>query len=89
MFAALTDHESNRLTGTQATFTLEEVEAHCARIEAADDRYDFAITRPDDPTYLGEVVLLDVDRANRAAVLTASPRAVMSVRPFGEPTAPT
>ena len=36
MFAALTDHESNRLTGTQATFTLEEVEAHCARIEAAE-----------------------------------------------------
>ena len=68
MFAALTDQESNRLTGTQATFTIEQVEAHCARIEAADDRYDFAITRAGDAAYLGEVVLMDVDRANRSAV---------------------
>mgnify|MGYP005686520097 FL=1 len=50
MFAALDDTESNRLTGTQESFTFEQVEARCARVHAADDRHDFAITRPGDPT---------------------------------------
>ena len=67
MFAALGDAESNRLTGTQTDFTLDQVEAHCRQVAAADDRYDFAITRPDDPTYLGEAVLMDVDPVNRSA----------------------
>lgn len=67
MFEALGDVESNRLTGTQGEFTLEQVEAHCVRIAAATDRFDFAITLPDDPAYLGEAVLMDVDRVNRAA----------------------
>ena len=67
MFEALGDAESNRLTGAQATFTLAEVEAHCVRVAAADDRYDFAITRPGDPAYLGEAVLMDVDPRNRSA----------------------
>ena len=68
MFLSLSDEESVRLTGTQATFTLEEVETHCARVAAATDRHDFAITRPGDPTYLGEVVLMDIDEHNRSAV---------------------
>ncbi|MEM9201590.1 MAG: GNAT family protein [Actinomycetota bacterium] len=68
MFVSLSDEESNRLTGTQETFTLDQVEAHCARIAAAPDRHDFAITRPGDPTYLGEVVLMDIDSVNRSAV---------------------
>lgn len=68
MFLSLNDEESNRLTGTQSTFTLEQVEAYCARIAAADDRHDFAISRPGDPTYLGEVVLMDIDPINRSGV---------------------
>lgn len=68
MFLSLSDEESSRLTGTQTSFTLEQVEAHCARIAAAEDRHDFAITRPGDPTYLGEVVLMDIDPINRSAV---------------------
>ena len=67
MFLSLSDEESNRLTGTQQTFTLAEVEAHCERIAAADDRHDFAITRPGDPTYLGEVVLMDIDAQSASA----------------------
>ena len=66
MLLSLNDEESNRLTGTQSTFTLDEIEIHCARIAAADDRHDFAITRPGDPTYLGEVVLMDIDPLNRS-----------------------
>lgn len=67
MFAALADAESNRLTGTRRSYTLEQVEAHCRRVTAAADRFDFAITRPGDPTYLGEAVLMDVDDHNRSA----------------------
>ena len=40
MFLSLSDEESNRLTGTQTSFTLEQVEAHCARIAAAEDLSD-------------------------------------------------
>ena len=68
MFLSLNDEESNRLTGSHSTFTFEEIEEHCARIAAAEDRHDFAITRPGDPTYLGEVVLMDIDAVNRSAV---------------------
>ena len=67
MFAALDDAESNRLTGTQESFTFEQVEAHCARVHAADDRHDFAITRTGDPAYVGEAVLMDIDEHNRSA----------------------
>ena len=69
MFAALSDEESMRLTGTQATYTLEQVEAFCRKISSpeADDRADFAITLPDDPTYIGEAVLNNIDWENSNA----------------------
>ncbi len=67
MFASLSDEESMRLTGTLDTFTFEQVENYCRRIETADDRADYAITLQDDPTYLGEVVLNDIDWHNRSA----------------------
>lgn len=67
MFATLSDKESMRLTGTQETFTFEQVERHCQKIAAADDRVDLAITLPGDNRYIGEVVLNDIDRHNRSA----------------------
>lgn len=67
MFAALDDAEGMRLTGTQQTFTLAQVRQHCVRVAAADDRADYAITLPDDPAYIGEAVLNDIDWINRAA----------------------
>lgn len=67
MFASLDDAESMRLTGTQQTFTLEQVRQHCERVAAADDRVDYAITLPGDPAYIGEVVLNDIDWTNRSA----------------------
>lgn len=72
MFEALADEESNRLTGTQQSFTLDQVEAHCARVAAAEDRFDFAITTADDPMYLGEAVVMDIDPDNRSAVFRIS-----------------
>jgi RimJ/RimL family protein N-acetyltransferase len=67
MFASLSDAESMRLTGTQQIFTMEQVQQHCQRVVNADDRADFAITLKDDPAYLGEAVLNDIDWINRSA----------------------
>ena len=63
VWATLGDEESNRLTGTHATFTRAQVAAHLERVGAADDRADWAITSSDG-TYLGEVVLNDLDDDN-------------------------
>ncbi len=43
MFSLLANEEVDRLTGTTGRFTLEQVEAHYARVETADDRADYAI----------------------------------------------
>jgi RimJ/RimL family protein N-acetyltransferase len=67
MFSALSDEESMRLTGTQQTYTLEQVEKFCRSISESDDRADYAITVNDDPTYIGEVVLNQIDWKNRSA----------------------
>lgn len=67
VFASLSDEESMRLTGTQVTFTSEQVRAFCTRVAEADDRLDYAITLPDDPHYRGEVVLNEIDWTNRSA----------------------
>jgi len=67
MFAALSDKESMRLTGTQSSYKLEQVEAFCERIANADDRVDYAITLKDNPRYIGEVVLNNFDVDNRSA----------------------
>ena len=67
MFASLSDKESMRLTGTQESFTFDQVRQFCEKIEHAEDRADFAITLKDDPTYVGEAVLNDIDLRNRTA----------------------
>jgi RimJ/RimL family protein N-acetyltransferase len=67
MFASLSDAESMRLTGTQQTFTFEQVQQYCQRIAQADDRADYAITLKDAGTYVGEVVLNDINWFNRSA----------------------
>ena len=67
MFASLADAESMRLTGTQGSFSYDQVRQHCQRIEGADDRADYAITRKDDSTYIGETVLNNIDWENRSA----------------------
>lgn len=63
IYASLDEPEARRLTGTHATFTLADVEAHCARVAAAEDRWDYAIVR--DGAAIGEAVLLDADAPNR------------------------
>ena len=69
MSAALSDEEGMRLTGTQDSFTYEQVEAFCKKVSQADDRADYAITLKGDPDskYIGEVVLNEIDDDNRSA----------------------
>lgn len=67
MHASLDDAETMRLTGTRRRYTLEQVRAHCASLEARADRVDLAIVGPDDGRWLGEVVLMDIDPENRSA----------------------
>jgi len=69
LLAATQEPENMRLTGTHATFTLEQVRRHYESVANADDRFDYAITRSDDPQsrWLGEAVLRNVDRENRSA----------------------
>lgn len=67
MFTSLSDNESMRLTGTHQSFTFDQVQQHCQRIEKADDRADFAIMHKETDEYLGEAVLNDIDWENRLA----------------------
>src|SRR5690606_18287000 len=56
---------TRRLTGTHEQFTEEQIRQWLATRADAHDRADWAIERRDDGTYLGEVVLNDLDRYNR------------------------
>jgi len=69
VIAGMNDAESMRLTGSHGTFTPKQVAAHCARVAAASDRWDYAIEVPDafGPRMLGEAVLNEVDPDNRSA----------------------
>ncbi len=68
MYRSLQFEETNRLTGTQQSFTFEEIESHCARVIDADDRVDYAIERLDGHSgIIGEIVLSDIDEVNQSA----------------------
>lgn len=66
MWEDLHDPESQKLTGTTATFTPEQVRTHLASLPGRDDRADFAVTRKSDDAYLGEAVLNKLDAENEA-----------------------
>lgn len=61
------DEEGKRLTGSKGTFTFEGTEKHCARLFDAKDRVDYAITLKDDPAFIGEVVLNNIQVEERSA----------------------
>lgn len=68
IFASLSDEESMRLTGTQQSFTLEQVQAFYAKVPDADDRIDYAIVLKDGSDLMvGEVVFNDIDFDNKSA----------------------
>lgn len=63
---SLQDRETAKLTGTHETFTEERVRQHLDSLPGRNDRADWAIIRTDDSSYLGEVVLNDLDRDNES-----------------------
>jgi RimJ/RimL family protein N-acetyltransferase len=65
VMAALQDTEAMKLTGTRGAFSREQVLMHLERVVAADDRADFAIL-DESGTYIGEVVLNELDEDNLA-----------------------
>ncbi|MBO0901048.1 GNAT family N-acetyltransferase [Cellulomonas sp. zg-ZUI222] len=83
MWDMLDDAEGKRLTGTTRGFTREEVDAWCASREAAEGRYDFAVTAFGDDEYRGEIVLTDVDPDVRCASLRLSMRPLYRGRGYG------
>jgi hypothetical protein len=65
-YASMQDPESNRLTGTQKEFTLDEIAAWIRKIGVTNvDRVDFMIVLKESSKLLGEVVLNEIDSINR------------------------
>jgi RimJ/RimL family protein N-acetyltransferase len=68
LLAGTSNLTTRRLTGTQAEFTLEQIQHYIRNRANQDDRATFIITLPDDDTPRGEIVLMDIDD-NRSASL--------------------
>ncbi len=66
--AFLDDAEMNRLTGAQESFSRERIEAWLRKIATpSEDRVDWIIVLRETGELLGEVVLNEIDPANRSA----------------------
>jgi RimJ/RimL family protein N-acetyltransferase len=65
-WAGLQDEESMRLTGTQSTFTEDQIRAWLAGLADRHDRADWAVIRLEDGEHIGEVVLNDLDAQNES-----------------------
>ena len=65
-WAALQDEESMRLTGTQSTFTEDQVRGWLEGLADRHDRADWAVIRLEDGAHIGEVVLNDLDDLNES-----------------------
>jgi RimJ/RimL family protein N-acetyltransferase len=57
------------LTGTHATFTLEQIQRYIASALKADDRAGFIILDAQTRERVGEIVLMQIDPDNRSATL--------------------
>jgi RimJ/RimL family protein N-acetyltransferase len=67
-YAFLQDSEMILLTGSQADFTRESIEAWIRKISVVDEeRVDFIIILKETSELLGEVVLNEIDTINRSA----------------------
>jgi RimJ/RimL family protein N-acetyltransferase len=72
------EDESNRLTGTQGSFSRNQIDTWCETRSLTDDRLDLAVTNSVDGAWLGEIVVSDWDEQNRSCsfrvALTAGAR---------------
>ncbi|WP_230208234.1 GNAT family N-acetyltransferase [Microlunatus sp. Gsoil 973] len=66
VWRSLQDPETAKLTGTHEKFTEDQVRRHLESLPGRADRADWAIIRSDDSSYLGEVVLNQLDTDNES-----------------------
>ncbi len=69
MFDAVSnaDEEGRKLTGSKRIFTIEGTKNFFARIVDSNDRVDYAITLKENPEYIGEVGLNNINFEERSA----------------------
>lgn len=65
----LTDPEVDRLTGTHATFTVDQIRAHAEKVAARTDRLDLVIEDKGTGAVLGDIAMLDLDPPNESAAM--------------------
>lgn len=61
------DEEIRYMTGTRATFTMEQLYAHYEKIAKDDSRHDFAICLVEDDRLIGELSIMDIEPENQKA----------------------
>ncbi len=83
MWEVVSDPESRRLSGMSAELTHRDVERWTARVEAADDRIDLAVTMSGSDEYLGEIVLDAIDTVVGSANLRLTMRPAYRGRGYG------
>lgn len=66
VWQSLQDPDAMKLTATTQTFSPDQVRASLAQLRGREDRADFAVTRKDDDSFLGEAVLNELDEANQS-----------------------
>lgn len=81
--ALVQDPEGRRLTGTQASFTREQIEEWLKIIAEREGRVDLAIVPAGSDELVGEVVLNQIDPDNRAANLRIGLRSSATERGYG------
>lgn len=64
VLAGLADPETVRLTGTRQEFTRADVAQHLTSLPTRDDRLDWAIIDLETESYIGEIVLNELDEEN-------------------------
>lgn len=73
---ATEDHEIRYMTGTKASFTIEQIQQHIRRSKEDPSRYDFAICLNENDQMVGELSVTDIDEDNRKAVFRISMNAI-------------
>ncbi len=66
VWRSLQDPWLAKMTGTHSRYEQDQVRRHLESLPGREDRADWAIIRTEDSSYLGEVVLNDLDRENES-----------------------
>jgi RimJ/RimL family protein N-acetyltransferase len=72
LYQATANFVLRRLTGTQRTFTLAQIQQYLAELAKSDTRRGFIIALPETLAPVGEVVLMNIDSVNRNASIRIS-----------------